>query len=134
MGLFEELGGECERQYKTVILTTTNTDSQIILVPWTPPANKQAILECLHVSNTTAGAGIVKLFDADVTTGGAAPSATKPSYIGSAAAPILPWYNVGANANLILDVNSCPHITLQGGLACQVTVQPTHIFASIVVF
>ena len=134
MGLWEELYGKCERQTKTTILTATNTDSQVILVPWSAPANKQGILEQLHVSNTTAGAGVIKLFDADITTGGAAPSATKPTYVGSAAAPILPWYNFAANGNIILDQNSCPHIPLIGGLACQVTVQPVHLFASILVF
>src|SRR5215510_944213 len=134
MGVWEQLNGKCERQTKFVNLTNVNTDSQVILVPWTAPANKQAILEQLHMSNTTGGAGIVKFFDADITTGGAPPSATKPTYVGTAAAPIIPWYNLAANGTLVLGEDSCPHIPLIGGLACQVTVQPTHIFASIIVF
>ena len=133
--LWQELNGKCERQTKFVNLTAVNTDAQVILVPWTPPANKQAVLEQLHMYNNTGGAGIVKFFDADVTTGGAAPAATKPTYVVSAAAPAqIPWQAVAANASTVLGDDNCPHVPLVGGLACQTTVQPMMIFASIIVF
>ncbi len=133
MGLFEELGGECERQWNTAIVTVANTDTQVIRAPWTLPAGKQAILELLQMSNQNAAGTIVKFFDAELVTAGT-PGVTIPPVRGTAAAPLLPWYNVGANAQLNLGKNDCPNITILGGLACQVTQVPVHIYAQIVVY
>lgn len=133
-GLFEELGGECERQGNSVIITAANTDTQIIRPPWTLPAAKSAVLEMLIVSNqNTTTEAIVKLFDAELVTAGT-PGVTIPPVRGTAAAPLLPFINVPANTQVWVGKNECPNIPILGGLACQVTQQPVHIYAQVVVY
>jgi len=132
-GLFEELGGECERQYGNVIVTDANTDTQVIRPPWTAPANKFGILELIIVSNQHASAEtLIKFFDSELVTSGT-PGTTLPPVIGTAAAPLIPWFNLAAGSQLILDKNSCPNIPILGGLSVQTTQQPVHVYAQIVV-
>jgi hypothetical protein len=131
MTLWEELNGHCERQTNTVIVTATNTDTQVIRVPWTAPANKSGILESLFISNQAADT-IVKIFDAELITTGT-PGTTLPPVRGTAAAPLLPWINVLASSQFVLDKQTCPNIPVLSGIAVQVTTQPVHIFASILV-
>lgn len=133
MGLIEELGGECERQYNSVIVTVANTDTQVIRPSWTAPANKYGVLELIIVSNQHASADtLIKFFDSEIVTSGT-PGVTLPPVRGTAAAPLIPWFNLAAGSQMILDKNSCPNITLLGGLSVQTTQQPVHIYAQIIV-
>lgn len=133
MGLFEELGGECERQSNCVIVTAANTDTQVIRPPWTAPANKYGVLEMLIISNQHATLdALVKFFDAEEVTSGT-PGTTLPPDRGTAAAPLIPWFNVAAGTQIVLDKNSCPNIQLLSGLSVQCTNQPVQIYAQIVV-
>ena len=132
--LWTELGGRCERQKNTVVITSANTDTQIIRVPWTAPINKQGVLEKLIISNQHAtDEALIKLFDAELVTSGT-PGTTLPPVRGTAAAPLIPWFNLAAGTQLVLDADSCPNVDILSGLACQVTNQPVHIYAQILVF
>lgn len=134
MGLWEERGGRCERQKNMVIVTSANTDTQIVRVPWSPPANKQGQLELLIISNQhAANSALIKLFDAELVTSGT-PGSTLPPVRGTAAAPLIPYFNLAAGSQIVLDKNSCPNVDILSGLACQVTEQPIQIYAQVIVF
>lgn len=134
MDLWQELEGKCERQRATVVVTDANQDTQVILVPWTAPINKQGVLEKLIISNQHAtDEALIKFFDADVVTSGT-PGTTLPPVRGTAAAPVMPWWNLLAGTQIVLDIDTCPNIQLLSGLAVQVTNQPVHIYAQILVF
>lgn len=128
--LADVIGGE--RQENHVIVAANNTDTQVFIVPWFT-ANKVGILEKLVISNQHASTeAIVKFFDEDITTSGTS-GTNKPSARGTAAAPIMPWINVPAGTQIWLGYNECPNVRLQGGLSCQVTSNPVHIYAQVVV-
>ena len=134
MTLWDELGGECERQRNSIIVTDANTDTQIIRVPWSAPANKQGMLEKLIISNQhAANETLIKLFDAEVITSGT-PGTTLPPVRGTAAAPLIPWLNLAAGTQLAFDVDTCPNVEILSGLAVQTTEQPVYIYAQILVF
>ena len=132
--LWNELGGKCERQRNTVVITDANQDVQVIRVPWSAPLNKQGVLEKLIISNQHASAeALIKFFDSDeITTG--TPGSTLPPVRGTAAAPLIPWFNLAAGTQLVLDSDSCPNVQLLSGLSVQVTQQPVQIYAQILVF
>lgn len=132
MGLREDYAGEL--QEKTTIITNANTDTQIFLVPWTPPFNKQGVLEAIAISNQQASAAaVVKIWDADITSGLVA-GTTKPAARGSAAAPLLPPINVPAGTQVWIGVGSCPNIKIAGGLAAQATQTTVTVYAQVVVY
>jgi hypothetical protein len=128
MGLREDYGGEV--QEKTTIITAANTNTQLFLVPWVPPAIKQGVLEMLVISNQQAvNEAIVKIWDQDITSSGTVPPAR-----GAVATPLIPPINVPAGTQVWLGIGSCPNIKILAGLTAQSTQDTVTIYAQAVVY
>lgn len=94
-----------------------STPTQILMIPWTPPANANGWLEKLVISNQNVGAATLNIWDADITSAGTVPTAR-----GSNALPIIPTINIASGAQVFLGYDLCPNIDIQGGLVGQASV------------
>jgi len=118
----KELPGLEAKQWDAII-TNANTDTQIAIVSWSPPANAFGILKKLIISNQNAGAALITAWDADITS----TSSTKPPARGSTAAPKIPPINLAANAQLYLDEHTCPNMHMIGGLTMRSSVNSIYV-------
>jgi hypothetical protein len=103
-------------------------------IPYSNPDNARTTVLCINFSNPTNAAGVVKIWDQDLTdlsvnTQAATTARTSPTGTGgSLASPVL-QFNVPASGDVITEVMTRPYF--QGGIACQSTIN--NLFYSIYV-
>jgi hypothetical protein len=94
-------------------------------IPYPNPDNARTTVLCINFSNPTNAAGVVKIWDQDLTD---LSVNTQAANRGSVSAPIL-QFNIPASGDVITEVMTRPYF--QGGITCQSTIN--NLFYSIYV-
>lgn len=110
------------------VALSTSAGTQIILIPWTAPANANGWLEKLVISNQSGSPATVNFWDADLVSSGTVPPAR-----GSNSNPLIPTINIAAGAQVFLGYDLCPNVDLQAGLVGQASQASVQVWAQVVI-